>query len=120
MRPVGCPHHLHIGGAVIKPGIDMLLQCGLGDLRGAALGLLTGASGVTSDLVPTLTALRAHPDACLVALFGAEHGVRGDAAAGEHVPSGRDAATGLAVHSLYCETRRPTDALLAGPGGHAL
>ena len=56
---------------MIKPGIDVLLERGLGDLRGAALGLLTGASGVTSDLVPTLTALRDHPDARLVALFGA-------------------------------------------------
>jgi uncharacterized protein YbbC (DUF1343 family) len=99
---------------VIKPGIDVLLERGLGDLRGAALGLLTGAGGVTSALVPTLTALRTHPDARLVALFGAEHGVRGDAAAGEHVPSGRDAATGLPVHSLYGETREPTDAMLAG------
>ena len=99
---------------MIKPGIDVLLQRGLGDLHGAALGLLTGAGGVTSDLVPTLTALRAHPEACLVALFGAEHGVRGEAAAGEHVPSRRDAATGLPVHSLYGATREPTDTMLAG------
>ncbi|HKO25737.1 MAG TPA: DUF1343 domain-containing protein, partial [Chloroflexota bacterium] len=99
---------------MIKPGIDVLLERGLGDLRGAALGLLTGAAGVTSDLVPTLTALRAHPDARLVALFGAEHGLRGEAAAGEHVPSGRDAPTGLPVHSLYGEKREPTDTMLAG------
>jgi uncharacterized protein YbbC (DUF1343 family) len=99
---------------MIKPGIDVLLERGLGDLRGAALGLLTGAGGVTSDLVPTRTALGAHPDARLVALFGAEHGLRGAAAAGERVPSGRDAATGLPVHSLYGETREPTDAMLAG------
>jgi uncharacterized protein YbbC (DUF1343 family) len=99
---------------VVKPGIDVLLQHGLGDLRGAALGLLTGAGGVTADLVPTSTALRAQPDARVVAMFGAEHGVRGEAAAGEHVPSGRDTATGLPVHSLYGETREPTDAMLAG------
>ena len=99
---------------MIKPGIDVLLERGLGDLRGAALGLLTGAGGVTSALVPTLTALRTHPDARLVALFGAEHGLRGEAAAGEHVSSGRDAATRLPVHSLYGATREPTDTMLAG------
>src|SRR2546421_2358052 len=102
---------------MIKPGIDVLLERGLGDLRGAALGLLTGASGVTSALVPTITALQAHPEARLVALFGAEHGVRGAAAPGEHVPSGPDAGTRLPVHSLYCETRGPADSVLAGAGG---
>src|SRR2546421_12395781 len=99
---------------MIKPGIDVLLERGLGDLSGAALGLLTGASGVTSDLVPTITALQAHPEARLVALFGAEHGVRGEAAAGERVPSGRGAATGLPGHSLYGEMREAADAMLAG------
>ncbi len=98
----------------VKPGIDMLLERGLGDLDGAAVGLLTGASGVTSTLVPTVTALHAHPGARLISLFGAEHGVRGEAAAGEHVASGRDPQTGLPVHSLYGETREPTDAMLEG------
>lgn len=98
----------------VNTGLDVLLRDGLGDLSGAALGLLTGASGVTADLVPTVTALHAHPQARLQALFGAEHGVRGDAAAGEHVTSGVDSATGLPVYSLYGETREPTDEMLNG------
>lgn len=96
------------------PGIDVLLQRGLDDVRGAALGLLTGASGVTRNLTPTIAALQAHPQARLVALFGAEHGIRGEAPAGEHVAAGRDAATGLPVYSLYGETREPTDEMLEG------
>jgi uncharacterized protein YbbC (DUF1343 family) len=48
----------------------------------------------------------------LVSLFSPEHGIRGllDAS----VPSSIDARTKLPIHSLYGETRRPTDAMLAG------
>lgn len=97
----------------VQPGIDVLLEQGLGDLRDARLGLLTGASGVTARLVPTLTALQASA-ARLVALFGAEHGLRGEAPAGEPIASTRDAATGLPVHSLYGARREPSDEMLAG------
>jgi len=45
-------------------------------------------------------------------LFAAEHGLRGDAAAGESIPSGIDARTGLPVYSLYGDTREPTAAML--------
>lgn len=97
----------------VLPGIDVLLEQGPGDLRGARLGLLTGASGVTAGLVPTLTALQAMEGARLTALFGAEHGLRGEAPAGEPVDSGRDAATGLPVYSLYGARREPSDDMLA-------
>lgn len=98
----------------VKPGIDVLLDGDSGELRGAALGLLTGASGVTRDLVPTVTALHAHAGLRLCTLFGAEHGLQGAAPAGEHVASSVDAATGLPVYSLYGETREPSDEMLRG------
>jgi uncharacterized protein YbbC (DUF1343 family) len=50
----------------------------------------------------------------LVALFSPEHGIRGDAAPGEAVAGGTDLATGLPIHSLYGETRRPTPEMLEG------
>ncbi len=43
----------------------------------------------------------------LIRVFSPEHGFRGQAAAGEHVQSGRDEATGLPVISLYGTNRRP-------------
>lgn len=43
----------------------------------------------------------------VVKVFSPEHGFRGVAAAGEHVKSGTDVATGLPVISLYGENRRP-------------
>ena len=48
----------------------------------------------------------------LVALFSPEHGIRGILDA--KVPSAKDEKTGLPIHSLYGETRRPTAAMLDG------
>jgi uncharacterized protein YbbC (DUF1343 family) len=50
----------------------------------------------------------------LVALFSPEHGIRGTAAPGEKVASGVDERTGLPIHSLYGETRKPTPEMLRG------
>ena len=48
----------------------------------------------------------------MAALFSPEHGIRGVLDAS--VPSGKDEKTGLVIHSLYGETRRPTPAMLQG------
>jgi uncharacterized protein YbbC (DUF1343 family) len=65
-----------------------------------AAGLLTHPAGVTCDLIGGVEAL-SRAGAGLVALFGPEHGVRGDAPDGRAVPSQVDARSGLPVHSLY-------------------
>lgn len=94
---------------VVKPGIEVLLEeSGYMDLlRGKRVGLITNPTGVDSKLVSTVDLLAKHPDVKLVALFGPEHGVRGEAYAGDHVEDYNDEATGLPVHSLYGATRRP-------------
>ena len=56
--------------------------------------------------------LHAHPDINLVALFGPEHGIRGDAQAGAKVDSTIDPLTQLPVHSLYGKTQRPAPDML--------
>jgi uncharacterized protein YbbC (DUF1343 family) len=81
-------------------------------LRRGRLGLVTHAAAIDRALRPAVDALRA-AGAPLTALFGPEHGVRGEAAAGEHVVSGVDAETGLPAYSLYGEMRRPTEAMLS-------
>ena len=50
----------------------------------------------------------------MVALYGPEHGVRGDKYAGDKVDSGTDPKTGLPVYSLYGKTRKPTAEMLKG------
>jgi len=91
----------------VKPGIEVLLESRLDLLRGRRVGLVTNPTAVDPRLRSTAELLRAHPELDLVALYGPEHGVRGDAQAGEYVPFYRDPHLGLPVFSLYGETQRP-------------
>ena len=94
------------------PGIEVLLAERLDLLRGKRVGLVTNPTGVDRTLRSSIDVLARHPDVNLVALFGPEHGVRGDVQAGEHVANARDPATGLPVYSLYGEHREPTPKML--------
>lgn len=67
--------------------------------EGARVGLITSPTGRTSDNRSTIDALQAFCD--LRALFGPEHGVRGNCPAGAFVPQYTDALSGLPVYSLY-------------------
>ena len=98
--------------AQVYVGIDMLERYGFEELRGKRVGLVTNPSGVDRYLRSTIDVLFDAPEVNLVALYGPEHGVRGDAYAGDHVASGKDPKTGLPVYSLYGSTRQPTPAML--------
>lgn len=111
MAPV---HAAEMGGNGPEPGIEVLLRERAGDLQGRRIGLVTNMTGVDRALRSDIDLLAARRDIELVALFGPEHGVRGDVQAGGHVDSSRDAATGLPVHSLYGEHREPTPDMLRG------
>ncbi len=95
-------------------GIDVLIGQDFAPLRGRRIGLITNPTGLTADLRSTIDVLHEAPQVQLVALFGPEHGVRGDQPAGRRVGDFRDPATGLPVYSLYGPTRKPTPEMLAG------
>lgn len=98
----------------VKPGIEVLRERGFEGLQGKRVGLVTNPSGVDRYLNSTVDILYNAPGVELVALYGPEHGVRGDVYAGGKVSDTRDAATGLPVHSLYGATRKPTPQMLEG------
>jgi uncharacterized protein YbbC (DUF1343 family) len=98
--------------AQVKPGIEVLLSEKMDLIRGKRIGLITNPTGVTSQLVSTIDALHSDPDVKLVALFGPEHGVRGDVFAGQHVDDFVDARTGVPVYSLYGKNRAPSAEML--------
>lgn len=100
-------------GEVI-PGIEVLESYGFEELQGKRVGLVTNPSGVDRKLRSTIDILFEAPEVNLVALFGPEHGVRGDAYAGDKVEGGKDPKTGLPVYSLYGATREPTQEMLRG------
>lgn len=100
------------GKAVVQPGIDVLRNRGFDILKGKRVGLITNPTGVSADLEQTVDILHSAPGVKLVALFGPEHGVRGDAEGGKIVDSFNDSQTGLPVYSLYGRTRKPTKDML--------
>ena len=83
-------------------------------LVGKKVGLVTNPSSVDSHLNSTVDILFNAPGVELVALYGPEHGVRGDVYAGDKINDSVDAATGLPVYSIYGATRKPTPEMLEG------
>ena len=100
--------------SVVKPGIEVLRDHNFDVLRGKRVGLVTNPSGVDRNLRSTIDILFNAEEVNLVALFGPEHGVRGDKYAGDKVSGETDPSTGLPVHSLYGATRKPTPQMLQG------
>ena len=98
----------------IKLGTEVLFENYLDLLKGKRIGLITNPTGVTAELVSTIDVLFRHPSVQLVALYGPEHGVRGDAKAGEKVLNAVDNLTNLPVNSLYGRTKKPTAEMLKG------
>jgi len=93
-------------------GIDVLEAQKFAPLAGKRVGLITNQTGIDRNGRSTIDLLAHAPGVKLVALFSPEHGIRGTLDA--RVSSTTDETTGLPVYSLYGETERPTDAMLAG------
>lgn len=98
--------------ATVKTGIETLLSSNLSWLKGKRVGLITNPTGIDANMKNSVDLLFEHPSIKLTALYGPEHGVRGDAQAGEGVESYTDEKTGLPVYSLYGKTRKPTPDML--------
>jgi uncharacterized protein YbbC (DUF1343 family) len=98
----------------VQSGLEVVLADGLPALDGKRIGLITNHTGIDHRLLSGIDLLHADDRFTLAALFGPEHGVRGQAQAGVVVSSTTDAHTGLPVHSLYGDTRSPTAEMLDG------
>lgn len=98
----------------VIPGVEVSEKRGFPGLKGKNVGLVTNPSGVDRNLRSTIDILFNAPEVNLVALYGPEHGVRGDVYAGGKVNDHTDPATGLPVYSLYGATRKPTPEMLEG------
>lgn len=96
----------------MKLGLDVFLEKHTASYQGQNIGLVTNLTGVNHHLIPTIDLLHEHPDIRLAALYGPEHGIRGDAKEGEVVGDTIDPYTGLPVYSLYGNTKKPTKEML--------
>ena len=95
----------------VKVGADVLIEKQLDLVRGKRVGLITNQTGRLSSGEFLVDVLRSK-GVEVVALFGPEHGIRGEAAAGQSIESGKDVATGIPVFSLYGKTKKPTPEML--------
>jgi uncharacterized protein YbbC (DUF1343 family) len=93
-------------------GVDVLRREEFARLAGKRIGLVTNHTGLAADGSTTIDLLFKAKACKLVALFSPEHGIRG--VEEQNVGSSTDEATGLPIHSLYGETRRPTPEMLRG------
>jgi uncharacterized protein YbbC (DUF1343 family) len=98
--------------AGVVPGVEVLLSDSMHLIRGKRVGLLTNHSGRDRQGRSTIDLLFKAPGVKLTALFGAEHGIRGIAKAGEKIGSSVDSATGVPVYSLFGDVQIPTPEML--------
>lgn len=98
----------------VLTGIDMLERQNFKPLQGKRIGLIINPTGVNRYLKSTIDILHDAPNVQLVALYGPEHGVRGDIYAGAKVQDQKDEKTGLPIFSLYGKTRKATKEMLRG------
>ena len=99
--------------AHIQLGVERLLEEQIGLLSKARVGLICNQASVDHQFRHAADLFHEEPRVDLKALFGPQHGIRGDVQDNmietEHTT---DRETGLPIHSLYSETREPTEAML--------
>ncbi|MFW5759266.1 MAG: exo-beta-N-acetylmuramidase NamZ domain-containing protein [Bacteroidota bacterium] len=98
--------------AQVKTGIEVLREKKFEPLLGKRVGLITNPTGVDRNLKSTIDILAEADNFELVALYGPEHGVRGNYSAGDLVGNDYDTKTGIPMFSLYGSTRKPTPEML--------
>ena len=94
-------------------GVERLLGEQAMLLKGARVGLVCNQASVDHHLRHAADLFHEGKDFKLAALFGPQHGIRGDVQDNMvETAHGIDRATGLPVFSLYSETREPTEEML--------
>ena len=105
---------LTVSAQKVKTGIEVLKTNNFKQLEGKRVGLVTNPTGVDNSLKSDVDILHEAANVKLVALFGPEHGVRGNVHAGDHVGNAADPTTGVPVYSLYGKSRIPSKEMLQG------
>lgn len=99
----------------IKLGLEKILDEHLHLLENIRVGLICNQASVNHLFQHSADLFYNNPKINLVALFGPQHGIRGDVQDNMVETSHTvDKLTGLPIYSLYSETRQPTEAMLSG------
>ena len=97
----------------VKLGIERLLGDQIDSLKGLRIGLICNQASVDHQFKHVADLFFDHPEINLTALFGPQHGIRGDVQ-DNMIETGHsvDPQTNLPVYSLYSETREPTEEMM--------
>lgn len=93
----------------VLSGLDRLKEAD-SVLKGKRIGLMTAPTGINHSLRSGIDIINEAYQ--LTALFSCEHGIRGDAQAGDRIGTYVDPDTGVTVWSLFGENRRMTEEML--------
>jgi uncharacterized protein YbbC (DUF1343 family) len=99
---------------MVKTGLEIFLESKVGLLDGSRVGLIVNPASINSRFEHAADLFHQHPQIELTALFGPQHGIRGETQ--DNMIEWRtflDKRTALPAYSLYGETRKPTPAMLA-------
>lgn len=96
----------------VKTGADILISEKLDLVKNKNLAIVTNHTAILNSGLHLVDALKRIDDIKIVALFGPEHGIRGDAPDGITIQNNKDAKTGIPVYSLYGKIRQPTKEML--------
>lgn len=97
----------------LKLGLEVLLTEKTSLLSGARVGLICNPATVDHNFRHAADLFHAHSEINLTALFGPQHGIRGETQDNMiEWQSFRDPRTGVMAFSLYGETRQPTEQML--------
>lgn len=88
----------------VRTGLDVWARDGFAALKGKRVGAIVNPTSVDAEFRHLADLLAATPGVTLGALFGPEHGIRGEAQYMVAVDEARDRHTGAPVHSLYGHT----------------
>ena len=94
----------------VQTGAEILIEQQLDMLQGKRVGLVTNHSAVVGD--NHLIDLLHENGVKITALFGPEHGIRGDADAGDKIEDDIDQQTGAPIYSLYGDHYKPSPDML--------
>lgn len=98
---------------MVKCGLDVFLEQEISSIKEANVGLVANHASVSRDLLH-ISDLLISEGVRLHAMFGPEHGIRGDVWAGSEVTDGVDPYTGVRVFSLFGKHLEPTEQMLDG------
>lgn len=97
----------------VKTGADVLVESQFAAIAGKKVGLITNHTGRTTDGQSLVTQFAQAPNVELAAIFSPEHGFKGELDQAQ-IDDGIDLESGVKIHSLYGESRKPTEAMLKG------